>query len=65
MSLSDWVEGRAKDGSKKEAQDDKGLIKSLQFGVRALNGHVRAISALSLRLLTLHFRNILDLCLGM
>ena len=41
MSLGDWVEGRAKDGSTKEAQGDKGLIKSLQFGVRALNGHVR------------------------
>ena len=41
-------------GSMKEAQDDKVLIKSHQFGVRALNGHVRAISVLELRLLTLH-----------
>ena len=47
MSQEDWVEGRAKDGSTKEAQDDKGLIKSLQFGVRAFNGYVRAIKALA------------------
>ena len=47
MSQEDWVEGRAKDGSTKEAQGDKVLIKSHQFSVRALNGHVRAISALS------------------
>ena len=47
MSQEDWVEGSPKDGSTKEAQGDKGLIKSLQFGVRSLNGHVRAISALA------------------
>ena len=48
-------------GSTMEAQDDKGLIKTLQFGVRALNGHVRAISVFGLRLLTLHIENILVL----
>ena len=33
--------------STKEAQGDKGLIKTHQFGVRALNGCVRAIKFLS------------------
>ena len=52
-------------GSTKEAQGDKGLIKSLEFGVRALNSYVRVMNVFELRLLTLHFRNIFDLCLGM
>ena len=43
-------------GSTKEAQDDKVLIKSHQFGVRALNGCVRALKAHGLRLLTLHMK---------
>ena len=61
MSQEDWVEGRAKDGSTKEAQGDKVLIKTFQFCVRVLNGFVRVISVLELRLLTLHIRNILIL----
>ena len=38
--------------STKEAQGDKVLINSHQFGVRALNGCVRALKAHGLRLLT-------------
>ena len=56
MSQEDWVEGRAKDGSTKKAQGNKVLIKSHQFGVRALNGCVRALKAHGLRLLTLHMK---------
>ena len=46
-------------GSTKEAQGDKVLIKSHQFGVRALNGCVRALKAHGLRLLTLHMEKYL------
>ena len=60
MSLGDWVEGREKNGVNKGGSRDKGLIKSPQFCVRALNDHVRAIKAFELRLLTFHIRNILD-----
>ena len=62
MSQEDWVEGSPKMGSTKEAQDDKVLIKSHQFGVRALNGCVGALKAHGLRLLTLHMENIFALC---
>ena len=68
MSLGDWVEGRAKSESTKEAQGirvSQMLIRAFNSCVRALNGHVRAIKALSLILLTLHFRNIFDPCLGL
>ena len=49
-------------GTTMEAQDDKGLIKTHQFGVRALNGCVRALKAHGLRLLTLALENIFALC---